>query len=382
MKTGSTDAALIQFRSHATLPLVFRTYKRASPRGQMLHTVRQWCRACSFVPPVASMAMPARIVMVQLASWALVGQLASSEVMAQAYPTRSIRVVSPFAPGGGSDILARLVAEKLTAGLKQQAYVENRGGGGGRAGTDYVAKAAPDGHTLLVTGSGSMILATAMYEKLSYNVQRDFAPITMLVLSPALLVMHPTVPVRSVRELIVLCHSKPGLLNYASPGTGAMGHLAGELFQSMAKVKMTHVPYKGTAPGLLSVVSGETDLAFSNFLPAVPAVKAGRLRAIAVTSARRSAVLPEVATVAESGVPGYDAASYYGVLAPAATPRPIVDILNVTLAKELQSPDTRKSLEADGSALLASTPGEMARLIRVETQRWSSIIKAANIKAE
>jgi tripartite-type tricarboxylate transporter receptor subunit TctC len=278
--------------------------------------------------------------------------------------------------------MARLVAQKLTDGLKHQAYVENRAGGGGRLGTDYVAKAAPDGHTLLVTGSGSMILATAMYEKLSYNIQRDFASVTMLVLSPAVLVMHPTVPVQTVRQLVALGRSNANLLNYASPGAGAMGHLAGELLQSIARIKITHVPYKGTSPAMMSVLAGETDLAFSNFLPAVPAIKAGRLRAIAVTSSKRSTMFPHIPTIAESGVAGYEAASYYGVLAPASVPREIVERLNTILTTSLQASETRRSLESDGSLILASTPAEMSRLIQIETEKWSKIIKAAGIKPE
>ena len=301
---------------------------------------------------------------------------------AQAYPTKPIRVVVPFVPGGGSDTLGRMVAQKLAEGLKQQAFVDNRGGAGGRLGADLVAKAAPDGYTLLFTGSGTLIMAPALYEKLPYDPQKDFAPITLIASSAYVLLVHPAVPVRSLKQLIALCRARPGLLNYASAGLGAPGHLSGELFQSMAGVKMAHVPYKGTAPGIMSVIAGETDLTFSSLVPAVPAIHSGRVRAVAVTSSSRSSILPEVPTMAESGLPGFETMTHYGVLAPAGTARDIVATLNAVLVKELQSAEVRKRLETDGSELSTSTPEEFARLIRTETAKWMKVIKAAGIKPE
>jgi tripartite-type tricarboxylate transporter receptor subunit TctC len=300
----------------------------------------------------------------------------------QAFPSRPIRVVVPFPAGGGSDLLGRLVAQTLTDGFKQQAVVENRGGAGGRVGTELVAKAAADGYTLLVTGSGAIVIAPALHEKLSYNVQKDFDPVTLVASSSYVLVMHPAVPVKTLKQLIALSRLKPGVLNYASSGLGTPGHLAAELFRSMARVKIAHVSYKGTAPGLLSVITGETDLMFSNFLPAVAPLRSGRLRAIAVTSAHRCPIFPNVPTVAESGLPGFETVTHYGVLAPAGMRREIVESLNSTLVKGLHAGDTRKRLEADGSELHTSTPEEFARLIRTETAKWSTVIKAAGIKPE
>jgi tripartite-type tricarboxylate transporter receptor subunit TctC len=306
----------------------------------------------------------------------------SGAAFAQVYPIKPIRLVVPFVPGGGSDTLGRMIAQKLAQGLKQQAFVDNRGGAGGRLGTDLVAKAAPDGYTLLFTGSGTLIMAPALYEKLTYDPQRDFAPISLIASSAYVLLVHPSVPVRSLKQLIALCRTKPGLLNYASAGLGAPGHLSGELFQSMAGVKMTHVPYKGTAPGIMSVIAGETDLTFSSLVPAVPAIHSGRVRAVAVTSSGRSSILPEVPTMAESGLPGYETMTHYGLLAPAGTARDIVSKLNAVLVKELRSAEIRKRLEADGSELSTSTPEEFARLIRTETAKWMKVIKAAGIKPE
>ncbi|MGZ8230658.1 MAG: tripartite tricarboxylate transporter substrate-binding protein [Burkholderiales bacterium] len=329
-----------------------------------------------------------RIAMAYLRSVLLVSVLygaacgLAAGAQAPAYPTKPIRVVAPFAPGGGSDVMARLVAQKLTEAFMQQAIVENRAGAGGRVGTEFVARAAPDGYTLLLTGSGSMILAPALYEKLPYDVQKDFAPVSLVASSAYVLVTHPAVPVRSLKQLIALARSKPAVLNYASSGLGAPGHLSAELFQRAANVRMTHVAYKGTSPGIMSVVAGETDLMFSNILPAVPGVQSGRLRALAVTSSGRSTVLPDVPSVAESGLAGFETVTHYGVLAPGATPAAIVVQLNAALVKGLQGGDTRQRLEAEGSELRTSTPEQFAALIRSETEKWSKLVKSAGIKPE
>ena len=301
---------------------------------------------------------------------------------AQAFPIRPIRLVVPYPPGGGSDTMGRLVAQKLSESLKYQTIVDNRSGAGGRVGTEYVARSAPDGHTLLLTGSGSIVLAPALYRKLSYDVQKDLVPITMIASSAFLLVVHPAVPAHSVKALIAMARARPGALNYASSGLGAPGHLSAELFQSMAKVKMAHVSYKGTSPALMSVLSGETDLIFSNIVPAVPLVKSNRLRAIAVTSLRRSSLFPNVPTIAESGLPGYEMVTHYGVLAPAATPREVVRTVNGALVTGLQNDDTRKLLANDGSELHTSTPEEFGRVIRDETGKWTQLIRRAGIEAE
>jgi tripartite-type tricarboxylate transporter receptor subunit TctC len=303
----------------------------------------------------------------------------AGESAAQTYPIRPIRVVVPFAAGGGSDLLGRLVAQKLTEELKQQAYVDNRAGAGGRIGTEFVAKSAPDGYTLLVAGSSSLIIGPALYSKLPYNVQTDLAPVTMLASSTYLLVVHPAVPIRTTRQLIDLSKAKPGALNYASSGVGTPGHLSGELFQAMAKVKMTHIAYKGSSLGLMSVVAGESDLMFSNIIPAMPPVQSGRLRAIAITSAKRASMLPEIPTIAESGLPGYETVTHYSAMVAAGTPGEVITRLNAVIAKGFQTEDTRRRLQADGSEVMTSTPDELATVLRNETAKWTKVIKAARI---
>jgi len=299
-----------------------------------------------------------------------------------AYPIKPIRVVVPYVAGGGNDTMGRLVAQRLTENFKQQAIVDNRGSAAGRIGTEHVAKSAPDGYTLLLAGSTVMITAPALYSALPYDMQKDFAPITTVAYNSYVLVVHPAVPARSVQQFIALCRSRPGALNYSSSGAGGPAHLAGELFQGLAKVKMTHIPYKGGAPAVLAVIGGEVDFTFGNIKPAAPLIHAGRVHAIAVTSLKRSAILPEVPTLAESGLPGFEVMIIYGVLAPAGTPADIIARLNAVLVKSLNTVDTRKRLEVDGAELITSTPEDFAKLIRTETDKWSRIIKAAGIKPE
>ncbi len=295
------------------------------------------------------------------------------------YPSRPIRIVVPFTTGGGSDMLGRLAAQKLTEAFKQQSVIENRAGAGGRIGAEYVAKAAPDGYTLLLTGSGAIIMAPALYRSVPYEVSRDLAPITLVASSALVLITHPNVPVQSVRDLIALSKARPGQLNFSSAGPGSPGHLAGELFQSMASARLAHVSYRGTAPGVLSVVMGETDLMFSNMLAVTSALQSARLRAIATTSLRRSAAHPQLPTFAESGLPGFEVVTFYGLLAPAGTSPEIVDRLNGVLVKSWRSSDTQKRLAVDGSEPVTSTPQEFTALIRSETEKWSRIIKHAGI---
>jgi tripartite-type tricarboxylate transporter receptor subunit TctC len=310
------------------------------------------------------------------------GVLLQETAFSQAYPAKPVRIVVPFAPGGGADLMGRLVAQKLTESLKQQVIVDNRGGAAGRVGTEHVARAAPDGYTLLLATTSVLITAPALYDKLAYNVQSDFAPITKVASASYVLVVHPSVPVRTVNDLIALARSKPGLLNYSSSGPGGPAHLSAELFQSMAKVKMVHVPYKGSAPGTMAAMAGETDLMFSNILPAIPALQSGRLRPVAITSGKRSAILPGVPTVMESGLPGFKVETLYAVLVPAGTPREIIGRLNAVLSKSLQSAETRKRLQSDGSEVATSSPEELAKVIQEETAQWTRIIRNAGIKPE
>jgi tripartite-type tricarboxylate transporter receptor subunit TctC len=301
---------------------------------------------------------------------------------AQTYPAKPVRLVLPFAPGGGTDLVGRMLAQKLTAPLGQQVIVDNRAGAGGRIGTELVAKSPPDGYTLLMATSSVMGTGPALYKKLSFDMPRDFAPISQVAYTAYVLVMHPSVPVTTVKGLIALAKAKPGQLTYASSGAGGPAHLSGELFSSMAGVKMIHVAYKGSAPGTLSVMSGETDLMFSNTLPVLPHVKSGRLRALAVTTPQRSAFLPGVPTVAESGLRGFEVQQIYGVLAPAGTPRDIVGRLNQEIGKVMNTEDTRSRLSADGSEVRTSTPEELEKAIVAEIAKWKKVIQRAGIREE
>ena len=313
---------------------------------------------------------------------AAIGALLPAEGQSQPYPVKTVRVVVPFAPGGGADLVGRIVAQKLAEGLKQQVIVDNRAGAAGRVGSEHVARSAPDGYSLLLATTSVMITAPALYRKLPYDVAKDFAPISKAAMASYVLVVHPSVPVRTVKELIALARRKPGLLNYASSGPGGPAHLSAELFQSMAGVKMVHVPYKGSAPGTLAAMAGETDLMFSNILPAAPAIQSGRLRPVAITSGKRSSILPDVPTVMESGLPGFRVETLYALLAPAGTPRETLVRLNGLLVAGLQSSETRKRLQSDGSEVVTSSPDELAKEIREETAQWTKVIRNAGIKPE
>jgi tripartite-type tricarboxylate transporter receptor subunit TctC len=307
---------------------------------------------------------------------------AVSGAQAQAYPSKPVRLVLPFAPGGGTDVVGRLLAQKLSPALGQQVIVENRAGAGGRIGTDLVAKSPPDGYTLLLGTSSVMGTSPALYQKLPYDMPKDFAPISQVAFTAYVLVMHPSVPVKSVKGLIALAKSRAGRLTYASSGAGGASHLAGELIGSMAGVKMVHVAYKGSAPGMFSVVAGETDFMFTNTLPALPQVKNGRLRALGVTTPQRSALLPDVPTVSESGLPGFEVQQNYGVLAPAGTPREIVNRLNQEIAKAMGTDDAKSRLLADGSEAKVGSPEELEKAITAEIAKWKKVIQQAGIKEE
>jgi tripartite-type tricarboxylate transporter receptor subunit TctC len=307
---------------------------------------------------------------------------AAAGAQAQSYPAKPIRLILPFPPGGGTDVVGRLLAQKLGQALGQQVIVDNRAGAGGRIGTDLVAKSLPDGYTLLLATSSVMGTGPALYQKLPFNMPKDFAPISLVAYTAYVLVVHPSVPAKSVKDLVMLAKSKPGRLTYASSGAGGAAHLSGELFSAMAGVKMIHVAYKGSSPGMFSVVSGETDLMFSNALPALPQVKNGRLRALGATTPQRSALLPDVPTIAESGLRGFEVQQNYGVLAPAGTPREIVLRLNQEVGKAMRTEDAKSRLLADGSEAMVSTPEELERMITVEIAKWSKVIKQAGIKEE
>jgi len=301
---------------------------------------------------------------------------------AQPYPSKPVRLVVPFAPGGGSDVVGRMLGQKLSAALGRQFIIDNRAGAGGRIAAELVAKSVPDGYTLIFATSSIMATAPALYSKLAFDMPKDFAPISLVAYAVHVLVAHPSVPARSVKELIALSKRTPGRLTYASSGSGGPGHLSGELFTSLAGLRWVHVAYKGSAPATLSVVAGETDLMFSNIVPALPHIRSTRLRALGVGSARRSALLPDVPPIGESGLPGFDVRQLYGVLAPAGTPRDVVRLLNEATAKALQDPDVKERLLADGSEVLLSTPEEFEKIIVAEIAKWTKVIRRAGIKEE
>jgi tripartite-type tricarboxylate transporter receptor subunit TctC len=291
-----------------------------------------------------------------------------------------VRVIVPSAPGGSVDTLGRMLAQKLSVALGQQFVVENRAGSGGVVGTDVVAHSAPDGYTLL-TAYHSHVINPVLYPKLPFDTIRDFAPITQVAVQPELINVHPALPSKSVKELIALAKAHPGALLYGSAGSGSGGHLATELFALMAHVRMTHVPYKGSAPALFDVVAGNTQIMIATFISSLPHVRSGRLRAIGVTSPKRSAVLPDVPAVAET-LPGYETVVSYFLLAPAGTPVEIVSKLHAEAAKALRLPDVVERLAHDGAEPVGNTPQETAAYIKAEIDKWGPVVKASGARAD
>lgn len=297
------------------------------------------------------------------------------------YPSRPIRLISPFTPGGGNDFVSRAVAVAMTKNVGQSVVVDNRPGANTIVGMEIVAKAAPDGYTLIMTSSTQAINAT-LYPKLPYDSIKSFAPITIVGLSPLIIAVPQSSPIKSVTDLIAAARAKPAELTYPSAGTGNATHLGGELFASMAGVTLTHVPYKGSGPGLTDLSAGRLSVAFSTALSVVPFVNGGRLRAIAVTSAKRSSFMPDLPTVAESGLPGYEAGSWYGVVAPAGTPRPVVMRLHAEIVKVLALADVRDRLVSQGIDPVGNTPEQFAAYIQSEIVKWAKIIKSTGVTAE
>jgi len=300
---------------------------------------------------------------------------------AQNYPSKPIRIIVGFTPGGGVDINARLLAPKLTEYFGQQVIVENRPGAGTNIANELVARAAPDGYTLLIN-TAAVVINMSLYKKVPYDALRDFAPLSLFSQSPNILVVHASVPVKSAKELIALARSRPGQLNYSSAGAGTTQHLAGELFNLRAGTKMVHVPYKGSAPSLTAVISGEVDLTYAN-IPAISAhVKSGRLRPLANLGPKRSDQLPQVPTLKEAGVDGVEVVVWYGLFAPAATPRDVVTKLAEAIARAARSPDTAQRLVELGAEPVGNTPDEFGKLLRVELARWSEVVKVSGARAD
>ena len=305
--------------------------------------------------------------------------VAASLAFAQDYPTRAVRLVVASTPGGGTDISARLIAPKLSEILGRQVVVENRPGATTMIGAEFVARSAPDGHTLLM-GVSSLTINPYIQMKVPYDAVKDFAPISQVVVAPNLVVAHPSLPVRSVTDLIAFAKARPGQLNFASGGSGSNQHLAIELFLSMTGLKIVHVPYKGVGPALLDVMAGHVHLMMSTILSALQHVKGGRIRALGITSLKRASVVPGVPTVAESGVPGYEVVQWYGILAPAATPRDIIAKVHAATVRVLQDPAIQAHFTSDGGEVVGGTPEEFAAVIRADLVKWGKVVKERGIK--
>ncbi len=288
----------------------------------------------------------------------------------------------PFVPGGSTDLIARIMAQKLEEPLGQQVVVENRAGAAGNIGVEYVAKSAPDGYTLVFGHIGTFGFGPSLYQKLPYDPVRDFAPIVLFASVPNMLVVHPALPAKTVKELIALAKARPGKLNYGSSGSGSASHLATEYFKLLTKTDITAIPYKGTGPLVTDLIAGQTQLTITGVPPLYPFVQSGRLRGIAVGSTKRLPMMPDMPTIAEAGVKGYESSTWFGPLAPAKTPREIVVRLNAELLKILQRPDVKKRFSEEGVEALGSTPEEFGAYIKAEIERWGSVIKAAGVRPE
>ncbi len=308
--------------------------------------------------------------------------LAASVAFAQGYPSKPVRMVVPFPPGGTTDILARAVGQKLSEAWGQQVVIDNRPGAGGNIGTDIVAKAPADGYTLLMGTVGTHAINASLYAKLPFDPIKDFAPVALVASVPNVLVVNATIPATSVKELIALAKSKPGQLNFASSGNGTSIHLSGELFKSMTGTSILHIPYKGSSPALTDLIGGQTNMMFDNLPSSMGHIKSGKLRALAVTSAKRSPALPDVPTIAEAGVAGYEASSWFGVLAPGGTPKEIVAKINADIVKALGVPEIKERLSSQGAEPVGNTPEQFAAYIGTELVKWAKVVKDSGAKIE
>jgi len=306
--------------------------------------------------------------------------LAAGLAQSQQYPTKVVRIIAPFAPGGGTDFIARLIAQKLTERLGQQVIVENKPGAGGNLGAEFAVKSAPDGYTLLLV-AGSYTVNPSLY-KLSFDPVNDVTPIIQLSQGPFVVAVHPSVPANSLKELIQLARRQPDKLSYASAGAGSITHLASELFLDMAKIKIVHIPYKGTGPALNDTIAGSTQLIFGSVSTTLQFIKSGRLRGLAVTTPRRISALPDLPTVAEAGVPGYEVVLWHGLVAPKGVPRPIVDRLNRAANEVLKAKEMEDLLATDGVAPAGGTPDKFRAVIKADIERWRGVVKQANIKVD
>lgn len=318
----------------------------------------------------------------RLIAFTLLACSASASSLAQEYPVKPIRMIVPFSPGGGVDIAARAVGAKMQESMGQPVVVENRPGAAGNIAMEATAKAANDGYTLIMGGAGPVAMNVGLYPKLPFDPVKDFAPVGLVASTVYALVVHPSNPAKSLKDLIAQAKAKPGESTFASPGTGAPPHLAGELLQSMAGIKMMHVPYKGTGPALNDLLAGQVTMYFADIIAARPFLESGKLRALGVTSAKRSPLAPEIPTIAEAGVPGYEAIGWTGLLAPAGTPPAVISRLNAEINRAIKQPDVAARLAGDGSEFGANTPNQFSNFIGAEIKKWRMVIQTAGVKLD
>jgi len=314
-------------------------------------------------------------------TWGAVLFLLASVLHAQTWPAKPIRFIVPYPPGGGVDAIARAISPRLAERLGQPIVIDNRGGAGGNIGTEVAARLAGDGYTLMM-GAAALAINVSLYSKLPFDPVKDFTPVSLIASTPNIVTVHPSLPVKTIRELIALARRTPGGINYGSAGNGTTSHLAGELLRSMAKADLVHIPYKGTTGALIALLSGESPLMLAPALTVMPQIQAGKLRAIAITSAKRSAALPDLPTVAESGLPGFEASQWYGLLLPGAAPGEIVARLHRELVAVLKLPDVSETLSRDGTVAIASTPAEFASYIASEIDKWAKVVKASGARVD
>ena len=308
--------------------------------------------------------------------------LTASAADAQTYPSKSIRFVVPFPPGGIADVMARVFGQKFADSWNQPVVIENRTGAGGNIGAEVVAKSPPDGYTLVMGSIGTHAVNVSLFSRMPYDPVRDFAPVALTMEADGLLVLHPSVPVKTLKELIALSRARPGQLAYASAGNGTAGHLAGELFKSMAKVDIVHIPYKGNVPAITDLVGGQTSMLFATLPTVLPLAKAGKLHALAVTGAQRNPATPDVPTMAESGLPGFEVTNWIGVFAPAGTPADVVAKLNAEIMRIMRLPDVQSRLANEGAKFRPTTPNEFAAFVKAEIAKWGKLIRDSGVKVD
>jgi len=314
------------------------------------------------------------------AAFALVGAAPSAQ--AQAYPSKPVRIIVPSPPGDGSDLMARAIGDKLSAAWNTPVVIDNRTGAGGRVGAEAAAKAPADGYTLIMGNAGSHGINAALYADLSYDIERDFAPITQVMRAPNVLVVSPSLPVSNVRELVALFKANPAKYSYGSGGNGSSAHLSAELFKSMAGVDVVHVPYKGASPALTDVIAGRVVMFIGNLPPAMPHIKSGNVKALAVTTAQRSPLVPDVPTLAESGMPGFETVAWFGLFAPTGTPKAVVDKMQAEVARIVREPDIRERIAALGGEPVGNKPEEFAAIVSGDVAKWKKVVKDANVHVD